>query len=169
VNKTRRGLHMIEELLMNEHIWDTFSVIWFIVSLVIVLIVFIPSDIHLWKFGKVSIFPMLYLLNFMICLFTVWYIAIPIVLLITLVVYKAYDAQIVEVYNWEKNGGYALNIFKLKKQLKEFPNKSLEEKERILSKSAPNMETMKVSLAKLIAFTVLPNAVLNVVINYFFE
>lgn len=160
---------MIADLLMNDNVWDAFSVIWFIVLLVIVLVMFIPSNIHLWRFGKVSIIPILYLLNLMICIFTIWYIAIPAVILITWIIYKAYDMQIAEVYNWEKNGGYALNIIRLKKQLKEFPQKSLEEQGKILSKSPSSMEAMKISLAKLMIFAALPNIIVSVIINYFFD
>ena len=160
---------MINDLLMNENVWTAFSVIWFVFFLVIVLFMFIPSDIHLWKYGKIGIYPETYVLNFVFSLFMKWYISVPAIFLATFIVYKAYDLQIEEIYNWEKNGGYALNTIKLKKQLKEFPMKSKEEQEKILSKSPPNKNVMRVSLWKLMLCAALPNIIMNVVINYFFD
>lgn len=152
--------------LMADKLWDICSVIWFSTLLVACGICFSSKNIHLWKFGKVAIFPGTAMVNFMLATVFLWYIAIPAMAFVTWLLHFAYKYQQKEIFNWEQNGGYALNNFRLKKQLKEFPNLPKEEQQKIIEKAPKSIDDLNISLLKMYLISFLPNVIISISIFF---
>lgn len=154
--------------ILADKLWTVWSAIWFTTLLIGVCIVFISKNIHLWKFGKVAIFPFAAALNSLLALNFIWYVAIPTMAFITWLLHFAYKYQQKQIFDWEQNGGYSLLTFRLKKQIKEFPNLPPKEKEKILGRAPKSIEKLNVSFLKLYLIAFLPNVIVSIFVYFLF-
>jgi len=131
--------------ILADVLWLYWSRFCFIGLLICVIITYFDLLVQ-WRYYKIVHYIYLLILNSLFSVIFIWYIAIPIILLIDFLLLDGVNSksEIQKVYDQSIRGATSPRVVKRKKQIEEFKSLSIQEQEKYLS-TVPDISKMKVN------------------------